>query len=58
MKDHAHRRRTIPPGIRKFNAVRLVGVFNMVLDQLNLRPDRNSVEDLFNMLVVEAYATV
>lgn len=58
MKDHAHRIRTIPPGSRTFNAVRLVGVFNMGLDQLDLRPDRNSVEDFFNMLVVEADATV
>lgn len=58
MKDHAHRSRTIPPGSRKFNAVRLVGVFNIGLDQLDLRPDRNSVEDFFNMLVVEADATV
>jgi hypothetical protein len=58
MKDHAHRSRTIPPGSRKFNAVRLVEVFNIKLDQLDLRPDRNSVEDFFNMLVVEADATV
>jgi len=58
VKDHAHRIRMIPPGSRKFNVVRMVGVFNMGLDQLDLRPDRNSVEDFFNMLVVEADATV
>jgi hypothetical protein len=57
-KDQDHTRRTILPGSRKLNAVRLVGVFNMRLDQLDLRPDRNSVEDFFNMLVVEADATV
>lgn len=58
MKDHAHRRRTIPPGSRKFNAVRLVGVFNIRLDQLDLRPDRNSIEHFLNMLVVKADATI
>jgi hypothetical protein len=57
-KDQDHTRRTILPGSRKLNAVRLVGVFNIRLDQLDLRPDRNSVEDFFNMLVVEADATV